>query len=90
MPWPFPKPPWTFQSAPLTDVRGDAANIVNRGRTSGFQSAPLTDVRGDSYPTKDRSGIAWFQSAPLTDVRGDYAFLGARDLDSSVSIRSPH
>ncbi len=36
-----------FQSAPLTDVRGDpSTNLVVRARNV-FQSAPLTDVRGD-------------------------------------------
>ena len=42
-----------FQSAPLTDVRGD----VRIGRTHAiptqFQSAPLTDVRGDLRDGKE-------------------------------------
>ena len=37
-----------FQSAPLTDVRGDGRPYNTVRRTSQvFQSAPLTDVRGD-------------------------------------------
>ena len=37
-----------FQSAPLTDVRGDASAFAfNRAKPALFQSAPLTDVRGD-------------------------------------------
>ena len=36
-----------FQSAPLTDVRGDKRPSEARARGFKFQSAPLTDVRGD-------------------------------------------
>ena len=36
-----------FQSAPLTDVRGDSAIVGGDVKRSKFQSAPLTDVRGD-------------------------------------------
>ena len=38
-----------FQSAPLTDVRGDIAAFVNPVNWPAFQSAPLTDVRGDGF-----------------------------------------
>ena len=61
-----------FQSAPLTDVRGDFW-ALRRERTCphGFQSAPLTDVRGDSFARASPCQLDEFQSAPLTDVRGD-------------------
>ena len=36
-----------FQSAPLTDVRGDRAIAETSKDIVKFQSAPLTDVRGD-------------------------------------------
>ena len=36
-----------FQSAPLTDVRGDNAKNGSNNYEFLFQSAPLTDVRGD-------------------------------------------
>ena len=36
-----------FQSAPLTDVRGDVSVDIVGDPATGFQSAPLTDVRGD-------------------------------------------
>ena len=36
-----------FQSAPLTDVRGDRYLKIPRHNVVQFQSAPLTDVRGD-------------------------------------------
>ena len=37
-----------FQSAPLTDVRGDRRHGTYSTTYSTFQSAPLTDVRGDA------------------------------------------
>ena len=36
-----------FQSAPLTDVRGDGITETAPCVIGKFQSAPLTDVRGD-------------------------------------------
>ena len=39
-----------FQSAPLTDVRGDPKRKAVKEQAAGFQSAPLTDVRGDCPP----------------------------------------
>ncbi len=36
-----------FQSAPLTDVRGDHEAERKQEFKELFQSAPLTDVRGD-------------------------------------------
>ena len=61
-----------FQSAPLTDVRGDKRIAYIVSCKHGFQSAPLTDVRGDvgCKKPKDYDSMT-FQSAPLTDVRGD-------------------
>ena len=60
-----------FQSAPLTDVRGDGDGITYVVRDEGFQSAPLTDVRGDAWIGWCCPSAQRFQSAPLTDVRGD-------------------
>ena len=37
-----------FQSAPLTDVRGDSLPDHEIDAATKFQSAPLTDVRGDA------------------------------------------
>ncbi len=39
-----------FQSAPLTEARGDSAREVIPGRRILFQSAPLTEARGDDGP----------------------------------------
>ena len=78
-----------FQSAPLTEARGDSCRRGASGRRSRFQSAPLTEARGDAdgfavIPTRQV-----FQSAPLTEARGD----SGADLQGAsfeVSIRSPH
>ena len=43
----FLREDWMFQSAPLTDVRGDPPSPTPSHSPSRFQSAPLTDVRGD-------------------------------------------
>ena len=65
-----------FQSAPLTEARGDTTSIGGCSRTSDtyavpryvlFQSAPLTEARGDIELLLGPSRVAeWFQSAPLT------------------------
>ena len=60
-----------FQSAPLTDVRGDSRKEQRNGSQDRFQSAPLTDVRGDARDGHFEARSVPFQSAPLTDVRGD-------------------
>ncbi len=36
-----------FQSAPLTEARGDRPVEGERAESSTFQSAPLTEARGD-------------------------------------------
>ena len=81
-----------FQSAPLTDVRGDTgARIRSEAGEKWFQSAPLTDVRGDAVePGAANAMVDEFQSAPLTDVRGDSEIARLRDAVRKVSIRSPH
>ena len=79
-----------FQSAPLTDVRGDATADQIRGLADEFQSAPLTDVRGDPLITLSRHDAGMFQSAPLTDVRGDFRATSYPSRKYTVSIRSPH
>ena len=60
-----------FQSAPLTEARGDAIPAKRLAMGSKFQSAPLTEARGDPWLSVNRSYPAWFQSAPLTEARGD-------------------
>ena len=38
---------YVFQSAPLTEARGDLCGYAGTGKTTLFQSAPLTEARGD-------------------------------------------
>ena len=79
-----------FQSAPLTDVRGDSHDRRTDTDQYPFQSAPLTDVRGDGTVDVYVNGQIKFQSAPLTDVRGDRRRRLAPCGWPLVSIRSPH
>ena len=54
-----------FQSAPLTDVRGDKTIHNIAVRHILFQSAPLTDVRGDAGGAYlRRRGLAGFNPLP--------------------------
>ena len=46
-----------FQSAPLTDVRGDDGKTFANISSVMFQSAPLTDVRGDRDYVFARDGL---------------------------------
>ena len=60
-----------FQSAPLTEARGDLAAKRQREADSLFQSAPLTEARGDVKAKPYLGSNGRFQSAPLTEARGD-------------------
>ncbi len=60
-----------FQSAPLTEARGDSTAFRILCLIWKFQSAPLTEARGDMYAAPMSSPWAQFQSAPLTEARGD-------------------
>ena len=63
-----------FQSAPLTEARGDSPACCVLARALPFQSAPLTEARGDTDGYKIRLSSTVFQSAPLTEARGDVIF----------------
>ena len=60
-----------FQSAPLTEARGDLDLAEASLACNRFQSAPLTEARGDARPSLLSSSTYSFQSAPLTEARGD-------------------
>ena len=60
-----------FQSAPLTEARGDTSYQSDLIPFSVFQSAPLTEARGDGASAVMRCAWPRFQSAPLTEARGD-------------------
>ena len=53
-----------FQSAPLTDVRGDLMDGDTAFDAELFQSAPLTDVRGDVGQRRGRYVGACFNPLP--------------------------
>ena len=63
--------PHVFQSAPLTEARGDIRVCIISSPQLWFQSAPLTEARGDAKPRKRPKIKRKFQSAPLTEARGD-------------------
>ncbi len=60
-----------FQSAPLTEARGDDIDDADRVVHVMFQSAPLTEARGDPTGLPAPVPPVTFQSAPLTEARGD-------------------
>ena len=43
-----------FQSAPLTEARGDTLRRTKEAEYDKFQSAPLTEARGDPDPRLDQ------------------------------------
>ena len=77
--------PFWFQSAPLTDVRGDGELPEGVILLATFQSAPLTDVRGDPRWPQAVTRPRMFQSAPLTDVRGDFRLRAVRGHNQSFN-----
>ena len=79
-----------FQSAPLTEARGDLSLSNSIGIVKWFQSAPLTEARGDLLIRGELGLQNVFQSAPLTEARGDRQGKRHRYPDQVVSIRSPH
>ena len=60
-----------FQSAPLTEARGDNSVLAPSTLSPRFQSAPLTEARGDVHHCFLSFPYRMFQSAPLTEARGD-------------------
>ena len=71
-----------FQSAPLTEARGDSLATSNPVCPTKFQSAPLTEARGDPHTPVAHRTDTEFQSAPLTEARGDRWFLTDRTWPS--------
>ena len=70
-----PGDPPAFQSAPLTEARGDSCRRMVRLVTCQFQSAPLTEARGDCQVYLLSFCAGMFQSAPLTEARGDFILI---------------
>ena len=79
-----------FQSAPLTDVRGDDCRSASSTNALWFQSAPLTDVRGD-WPSV--IALRWRGCVSIRSPHGCKGRSAADtivDQQDAVSIRSPH
>ena len=53
-----------FQSAPLTEARGDDRSSAATAQRGLFQSAPLTEARGDAAPGGGRGGPGGFNPLP--------------------------
>ena len=86
-----PDCPDRFQSAPLTDVRGDICRLRIVGDILNVSIRSPHGCKGRYAPRRGhtRQHVA-FQSAPLTDVRGDPRSFWPRACNVPVSIRSPH
>ncbi len=72
-----------FQSAPLTEARGDRLLGYYHQGLRVFQSAPLTEARGDWFSNAPTPRLIVFQSAPLTEARGDLS----NPIDCGAYIR---
>ena len=79
-----------FQSAPLTEARGDACFTRRCRYRALFQSAPLTEARGDREAYAVQRSIRRFNPLPLPK-QGEMkkTTFDAAGLDT-VSIRSPY
>ena len=90
-----------FQSAPLTEARGDytPSMFTHTRKLKEFQSAPLTEARGDMF---DASAIFGLYLTLLVSIRSPHRSKGRHAATSQVnwkrilpqnlrvSIRSPH
>ncbi len=79
-----------FQSAPLTEARGDEADTGTDATRYMFQSAPLTEARGDFI--FKREGDRRMSFNPLPSPKQGETPVGEplNFVRYSVSIRSPH
>ena len=78
-----------FQSAPLTEARGDVWNVAPVWHGYRFQSAPLTEARGDSSSRSLRVDARSFNPLPLPKQGETYGAPFPHTFDQ-VSIRSPY
>ena len=60
-----------FQSAPLTEARGDLRGVCHCKHQCCFNPLPLPKQGEIRYEVCTISALYWFQSAPLTEARGD-------------------
>ena len=79
---------YTFQSAPLTEARGDSLCRRYQHVQTVFQSAHLTEARGDPRLTTISGGLPRFNPLPLPKQGGDISWNIAR-ASSSVFQSAP-
>ena len=68
--------PSLFQSAPLTEARGDADNLRTLPPIISFNPLPLPKQGEMAASSLIRPPTRQFQSAPLTEARGDGGYQG--------------
>ena len=82
-------PSGLFQSAPLTEARGDLIIRREKMATYVFQSAPLTEARGDSLLCWRLTKSHCFNPLP-SPKQGETEANLSPYYEVVVSIRSPH
>ena len=80
--------PIVFQSAPLTDVRGDRACHCGSSRPNDVSIRSPHGCKGRYKLVAHYAAGEVFQSAPLTDVRGD-RFLNAPTFGTKMFQSAP-
>ena len=78
-----------FQSAPLTEARGDKEENEQLRSSIAFQSAPLTEARGDS-PSRPAIVLRYGFNPLPSPKQGETDLTGRGLVHLVVSIRSPH
>ena len=79
-----------FQSAPLTEARGDYSWAHERRASHSFQSAPLTEARGDAIRFTPAAGSIDVSIRSPHRSKGRPRTRVGSSTKSAVSIRSPH
>ena len=79
-----------FQSAPLTEARGDSRTIPLYSQATRFQSAPLTEARGDIDDLKDAADYRSVSIRSPHRSKGRPKIFRVIATTLRVSIRSPH
>ena len=83
--------PPKFQSAPLTEARGDGYGLhFKGGHDLRFNPLPSPKQGETDGVVVVALTLYRFQSAPLTEARGDFLGGGHLAVVLEVSIRSPH
>ena len=81
---------YPFQSAPLTEARGDRAALGHRPPQNWFQSAPLTEARGDKRQKNTPGRETGVSIRSPHRSKGRRLSIRESEAKALVSIRSPH